>query len=276
MLLLDSRGRRYLITLDAVSTFHTHWGMLPHASIIGAEEGSRLRTSLGRDFLVLRPTLAEYILETPRISQIIYPKDLGTILLEADIFPGATVLEAGIGSGALTMTLLRAVGERGHVISYEIREDLLRGALKNITPMFPERPNHTVKLCDLYQGIEEEGLDRVLLDVAEPWQAVGHAAQALAPGGILLCFLPTVLQIHQLVEAIQAEPRFDLAHTLEVWQRPWHVTRQSVRPEHRMVAHTGFIITARRCAPRKRVAPPAAEGESVTDPEQEERELPGG
>lgn len=252
VLLVDTRGNRYLITLTSGRSFHSHRGSLPHDAILGQAEGCRVGSSSGRTFLALRPTLAEYILELPRITQVIYPKDLGAILMEADVFPGARVLEAGLGAGALTMVLLRAVGREGQVISYEARQDIVNRAVKNIRARFPSTPNHTIRLKDAYQGIEDADLDRVILDLPEPWRLVASVADALRPGGILLCYLPTVLQVHQLAQALAAEPRFDLSHTSEVLQRPWHVTSRSVRPDHRMVAHTGFLITARRCEPRPR------------------------
>ena len=247
--MIDRRMRRYLIHLDASSIFHTHMGTLPHASIIGQEEGSWLYTSHGLRLLVLRPTLAEYLQEIPRATQIVYPKDVGAILVLGDIFPGATVVEAGLGSGALTVALLRAVGASGRIIAYEIREELVERALANIRAYAPNYSNLTVKIGDIYQGIEEREVDRLVLDLPEPWQAVSHAAEALRSGGVLLSFLPTTLQIHRLVEALEADTRFQLIDTVEVLVRPWHVSQRSVRPVHRMVAHTGFITTARRCAP---------------------------
>lgn len=252
VLLVDTRGNRYLITLTPGHTFHSHRGSLSHDAILGQPEGCRVVSASGRPFLALRPTLAEYVLELPRITQIIYPKDLGAILMEADIFPGARVLEAGLGAGALTMVLLRAVGREGQVISYEARQDIINRAVKNIRARFPSTPNHIIRLKDAYEGIEDTDLDRIILDLPEPWRLVASAADVLRPGGILLCYLPTVLQVHQLAQALSAEPRFDLTRTSEVLQRPWHVTSRSVRPDHRMVAHTGFLISARRCEPHPR------------------------
>lgn len=248
-LLVDPRGRKYLVKLDPERTFHTHLGTIPHADLIGRVPGERVPTHRGHRFLLLRPTLAEYIQELPRATQIIYPKDLGLILVLADVFPGARVLEAGIGSGALTLALLRAVGPEGLVVSYEVREDVLPRALRNIREWYPEAPQHRVRLASVYEGIEEEGLDRVLLDVPEPWRALPHVARALVPGGILLSYLPTVLQVHRLVQDLHAHPCFTLVETVECLLRPWHITAQSARPEHEMVAHTGFLVTARRCLP---------------------------
>lgn len=260
-LLIDRKRRRYLVRLEAGGAFHTHMGILPHADLIGREAGCRVSIA-GHRLLALRPTLSDYILESPRVTQVIYPKDLGAILVYGDIYPGARVLEAGLGSGALTAALLRAVGPTGEVVSYETRSEQVPRALSNIRTAVGETPNHSVRLADLYEGIVDRDVDRIVLDVPEPWQAVGHAADALAPGGILLCFLPTVLQVHRLSEELERSPRFDLVETFEVMVRPWHVSRRSARPQHRMVAHTGFITTARLCAPD-----PAQQPAAVSTPE---------
>jgi tRNA (adenine57-N1/adenine58-N1)-methyltransferase len=188
------------------------------------------------------------------VTQIIYPKDIGAVLVAADIFPGARVLESGLGSGAMTMAILRAVGPTGQVFSYEVQEDTIKKAIKNIHATVPNTENLTVRAANLYDGIQDKELDRMVLDVPEPWEAVGYAAEALIPGGIFLSYLPTILQVHRLVEALNQEPRFDLVESFEVLQRPWHVTRRSVRPVHRMVAHTAFLTTARKCAPGKLVS----------------------
>ena len=248
VLLIDRKGRRYLMTLHQDLALHTHVGVLPHGDIIGQEQGGWYRTSHGQSLLALKPTLGDHILEMPRGTQVVYPKDLGTILIMADIFPGATVVEAGLGSGGLTTTLLRAVGPSGRVVTYEVREDMVAGGLKNIRALVGEPANHTLHLGDIYQGIGEREVDRIVLDVPEPWHVVPLAAEALNMGGILLSFLPTVLQIHQLVQALTSDGRFQLVETVEVMLRPWSVTQRSVRPVHRMVAHTGFITTARRCS----------------------------
>ena len=249
-ILIDRKGRRYLLNLAQESTFHTHVGTLPHREIIGQQQGGWFRTSHGQSLLALKPTLAEYVLEMPRGTQILYPKDLGNILIMADIFPGATVVEAGLGSGALTATLLRAVGEKGRVITYEQREDMVKRAMGNVKALVPNISNHTLKMGDVYQGIHEREVARIVLDVPEPWHVVPWAAQSLSMGGIFLSFLPTILQVHHLVEDLSADSRFHLIETVEVLLRPWSVAHRSVRPAHRMVAHTGFITTARRCSPR--------------------------
>jgi tRNA (adenine57-N1/adenine58-N1)-methyltransferase len=242
VLLIDPKDRRYLLTLAAGRSFHTHAGIVAHDDVIGREEGSTVTGSTGRSFLVVRPTLAEVVLKMPRGAQVIYPKDLGAILLAADIGPGQRVLEAGVGSGALSMALLRAGAA---VTGYEIREDFAAGARANVTALLgPETP-YRIEIRDVTEGIAETGLDRVLLDLPEPWRVLPHAAVALRPGGILLAYLPTINQTAQLRQAL-AEGPFGLAETVEILRRTWHVESRSVRPDHRMVGHTGFLTTARR------------------------------
>jgi tRNA (adenine57-N1/adenine58-N1)-methyltransferase len=204
---------------------------------------------------VLRPTLADFVLAMPRGAQVIYPKDLGPLLILADVFPGARILEAGVGSGALSMTLLRAGAE---VVGYELRDDFAAKARSNVESFLGAGCPYRVELRDVYEGIDDAGLDRVLLDLPEPWRVVKHAAAALRPGGILVSYLPTIGQVAQLREALDAGS-FVLAETLEVLQRSWHVEGQSVRPDHRMVAHTGFLTAARRSSddPLPPVLPPA-------------------
>lgn len=248
--MIDRRGRRYFLSLSSEKTFHTHLGLIPHADIIGQEIGARLRTATDHEFLALSPTLGNLVEEMPHSTQVVYAKDLGVILMYGDIFPGAAVLESGLGSGAVTMALLRAVGAKGRVVSYEVRPELVEKALRNIEILNPDPKNLEIKVKDIYDGIDESGLDRIVLDLPEPWRVVPAAAQALVPGGIFLSFLPTVLQLHELHEALRDSKSFDMLEAIEVLVRPWSVTRRSVRPEHRMVAHTGFITTARKCAPR--------------------------
>jgi tRNA (adenine57-N1/adenine58-N1)-methyltransferase len=201
--------------------------------------------STGRFFVVVRPTLADVVLKMPRGAQVIYPKDLGAILVEADIAPGARVLEAGVGSGALSMTLLRAGAE---VVGYELREDFADTARANVTAMVGEGAAYRVEIRDVYQGIEERGLDRILLDLPEPWRVLPHAEGALRPGGILCAYLPTINQTAQLRSAMETAG-FGMASTLEVLHRTWHIEDRSVRPDHRMVGHTGFLTTARLLLP---------------------------
>jgi tRNA (adenine57-N1/adenine58-N1)-methyltransferase catalytic subunit len=243
VLLFDSKGRRYLVTLAVGGEFHTHAGPIGHDDLIGREEGSRVRTWRGARYVAVRPTLAEVVLKMPRGAQVIYPKDLGPILIRADIFPGARVLESGLGSGALSMTLLRAGAE---ISGYEIRPDFAERARANVAGFLGEAvlDRYDVAIRDVYDGIGEQDLDRVVLDLPEPWRVVKHAEAALRPGGILLSYLPTITQAVTLREALAASG-FGMAETVEVLERSWHIEGQSVRPDHRMVAHTGFLTSAR-------------------------------
>ena len=248
VLLVDNKKRRHLVTLDAGGSFHTHAGKIDFDDLIGSPEGVIVRTTRGQRLLVLRPTFAEYVLEMPRGAQVIYPKDLGPILMLADVFPGARVLESGIGSGALTMALLRAVGPTGRVHGYEIRDDFAQRARDNVVGYLGADVPLEVEVRDVYSGIDLRDLDRILLDLPEPWRVVAHAEVALRPGGILLSYLPTIGQVAHLREALAASS-FGMAETIEVLQRGWHIEGQSVRPDHRMVAHTGFLATARLLVP---------------------------
>ncbi|HET9443227.1 MAG TPA: tRNA (adenine-N1)-methyltransferase [Acidimicrobiales bacterium] len=242
-LLIDAKTRRYLVTLADTGEFHTHAGFVRHAEIIGQPEGVTVRSTAGARYLAVRPTLGDFVLKMPRGAQVIYPKDLGAILLMADVFPGARVLEAGVGSGTLSMTLLRAGAE---VVGYEIRPDFAGRAAANVAAFLGAEAagRYRVEERDVYEGIDEADLDRVVLDLPEPWRVVKHAEQALHAGGILFAYLPTVGQVGQLREAL-ADSRFRMAETLEVLHRTWHVEGPSIRPDHRMVAHTGFLTAAR-------------------------------
>ncbi len=246
VLLLDRKGRRYLVTLGAGGEFHTHNGIVAHDQLIGQEEGFGARSTSGSRFSAVRPTLSDFVLSMPRGAQVIYPKDLGPILMMADVFMGARVLEAGVGSGALSMTLLRAGAE---VVGYELRPDFADRARRNVNAFLgPDATaRYRVEDRDVYEGIDETGLDRVVLDLPEPWRVVAHAGDALRPGGILLAYVPSIMQVAQLREALAAS-RFRMAETVEVLVRTWHVEGQAVRPDHRMVAHTGFLSSARLMA----------------------------
>jgi tRNA (adenine57-N1/adenine58-N1)-methyltransferase len=248
VLLIDRKRRRHLVRLSEGGEFHTHAGVLDHARIIGQDEGVTVRTNRNAAMVAVRPTLGEYVLEMPRGAQVIYPKDLGPIIMLADIFPGARVLESGVGSGAMTMTLLRAVGPTGSVLGYELREDFADRARRNVEGYLGSDVPLTIETRDVYQGIDVGDLDRIVLDLPEPWQVVEHAATALRPGGILLSYLPTILQVSTLRETL-AESVFGMAETMEILQRGWNVEGTSVRPDHRMVAHTGFLTVARKLAP---------------------------
>jgi tRNA (adenine57-N1/adenine58-N1)-methyltransferase catalytic subunit len=248
VLLYDRRRRRYLITLRRGGSSDLRGGRVAHDELLGREEGGTIRSTRGERFLVLRPTLSEFVLEMPRGAQVVYPKDLGAIILAADIFPGARVFEAGTGSGALTMALVRAAGPQGRVVSYEVREDFAKVAERNIARYLGETPTLVLRRRDLDQGLlpDDAPVDRMVLDLPEPWRAVPAAERALEAGGILLAYLPTVPQVVQCVEALSGAGTFALVETAEVLMRPWNIDGRSVRPAHRMVAHTGFLVTARR------------------------------
>jgi len=245
VLLVDAKHRRYLITLRPEASFHTHVGIVRHDDLIGVPEGSTILGSTGRRFLVVRPTLADAVLKMPRGAQVIYPKDLGAILVAADIGPGMRVLEAGVGSGALSMTLLRA---GAHVVGYELRDDFAKRAEENVEAMVGPGSPYLVERRDIYDGVDHAGLDRILLDLPEPWRVLTHAEKALRPGGILCAYLPSINQTAQLREAMERSC-FGMASTLEVLHRTWHIEDRSVRPDHRMVGHTGFLTTARLLLP---------------------------
>ncbi len=247
VLLFDSKGRRYLVTLAEGGEFHTHSGPVPHADMIGAEEGVAVRSTRGARYVVVRPTLAEVVLKMPRGAQVIYPKDLGPILILADVFPGARIFESGLGSGALSMTLLRAGAE---ITGYELREDFAARARANVAGFLGSDvlDRYHVSVRDAYDGLDERDFDRMVLDLPEPWRLVKAAEEALRPGGILVSYLPTIGQVSMLRDALDRSG-FGMAETIEVLQRSWHVEGQSVRPDHRMVAHTGFLTSARLLRP---------------------------
>ena len=214
-----------------------------------APRASRWPGSTGRLFLVVRPTLSDVVLKMPRGAQVIYPKDLGAILLAADIGPGMRVLEAGVGSGALSMALLRAGAD---VVGYELRPDFAAGARANVAAWSGADVPYRVEERDVYEGIDEVDLDRIVLDLPEPWRVLAHAEKALRPGGILLAYLPTINQVATL-RAAMTRTAFGMAETSETLRRTWHVEERSVRPDHRMVGHTGFLTTARLLVPARGV-----------------------
>jgi tRNA (adenine57-N1/adenine58-N1)-methyltransferase len=246
VLLVDSKDRRYLIMLNEGGEFHSHTGVIAHDEIIASPEGTTFRSSRGSRFIAFRPRLSDFVLKMPRGAQVIYPKDLGPLLLLADIRPGVRVVESGVGSGALSMAMLRA---GAHVIGYELREEFAARATANVRSFLGDdvATRYRVELRNCYEGIDESDLDRVVLDLPEPWQVVKHAERALRSGGLLAAYTPTIVQAVQLRETLDSS-RFALAETLEVLHRSWHIEGQSVRPDHRMVAHTGFLTAARLLA----------------------------
>ena len=243
VLLVDSKGRQYLVHLAEDGEFHTHTGVVPHTELLGQEEGITVLSTTGARYTAMRPTLTDFVLRMPRGAQVIYPKDLGPILLLADIQPGLRVFESGVGSGALSMTLLRAGVS---IVGYEMREDFAQRAQENVRSFLGDEAaeRYTVHVRDTYEGIDERDLDRIVLDLPEPWQVVKHAVVAMRPGGILVAYTPSIAQVMQLHESLE-DSGFHLAQTVEILQRTWHVEGQAVRPDHRMVAHTGFLTSAR-------------------------------
>jgi tRNA (adenine57-N1/adenine58-N1)-methyltransferase catalytic subunit len=244
VLLLDAKRRRYLVVLTEGGEFHSHSGYVPHTEVVGQREGAVVRSTRGAEYTVLRPTLEDFVVEMPRGAQVIYPKDLAPICMLADIAPGVRVFETGVGSGALSMTMLRWGAE---IVGYELREDFANRARSNVRSFLGEEAlaRYRVELRDSYAGVDEADgpFDRVVLDLPEPWQVIPHTEAVLAPGGILVAYTPSITQAAQARDALKGkwiDPR-----TVEVLHRGWHIDGQSVRPDHRMVAHTGFLTVAR-------------------------------
>lgn len=244
ILLLDSKRRRYLLTLAEGGEFHSHAGFVPHAEIIGHPEGTMVRSTRGAEYTVLRPTLEDFVLEMPRGAQVIYPKDLAPICMLADIGPGMRVFETGIGSGALSMTMLRYGAQ---IVGYEIREDFAHRARANVSSFLgPEAlDRYEVHIADSYVGVDPAHgpFDRVVLDLPEPWQVVPRVEPVLRAGGILVAYTPSITQAARTREELKG--RWIDSRTIEVLHRGWHIDGQAVRPDHRMVAHTAFLTVAR-------------------------------
>jgi len=249
IVLVDKVGRRHRVSLRGGERYSIHSGLIQHDDLIGQPEGTMVATQLGARLLAVRPTFAEQVTGRRRQTQPIYPKDLGAILVSADIHPGAHVLEAGTGTGALTMAALRAVGPAGSVVSYEAREEFLEAATRAIVETMGEIPSNLVlKLGDVYAGVEEREMDRVLLDLSEPWQAAAVVKEALRPGGIVFAHCPNVSQVQRFFDCLRDLRGFGMLEAFELLQRGWTVRGRSMRPSHRMVAHTGFLCFARRLA----------------------------
>lgn len=245
VLFIDRKGRRYLKVLRRGKKLEIRGDLAPE-SLYGLEEGSRVKFSTGEKYLVLRPTYADLIPHLPRAAQVIYPKDTGPLLIWGDVYPGATVIEGGVGAGALTIALLRAIGSAGRLISYELREDFAAAARRNVATFFGDAPNWTIKLRDLYDGFDETSVDRLFIDLPEPGRALDVVARALRPGGVFVSYVPTAIQLKDTVEGLQRRPDFAEIESFETLMRNWHVKGMSVRPVHRMIAHSAFIIVARR------------------------------
>ncbi|MBW3561256.1 MAG: tRNA (adenine-N1)-methyltransferase [Actinobacteria bacterium] len=247
VVLRDRKGRRYLVTLEDDGEWHSHAGFIRHEELIGRPEGSAVRTSKNMEVTALRPTREDVTLKMPRGAQVVYPKDQALIVGFGDIRPGCTVVEAGAGSGALTLSLLQAVGPTGRVISYERREDHLEVAEENVTTYLGGHPNNwDLRLGDLADALPELDCDRVVLDVLDPWELVGGVGDTLHPGGLMVVYTPTITQVMRLVESLDEDGRFAQTRTFETLLRTWNVEGLSVRPDHRMVAHTAFLTVTRR------------------------------
>ncbi|MCO7193119.1 tRNA (adenine-N1)-methyltransferase [Pseudonocardia sp. McavD-2-B] len=256
--LTDPKGRRYTVVLQAGGAYHTHRGQIDHDDIIGSPEGGLVHSAANTPYLTMRPRLADYVLSMPRGAQVIYPKDSAQILMWGDVFPGARVLEAGAGSGALTCSLLQAVGPTGKVVSYEVRDDHAPHAVTNVETFFGHRPPHwELTVGDVRQHRGE--VDRVVLDMLSPWDVLDTVRDCLVPGGILVGYIATTTQLSVLTEALREMQCWTEPESWEAMVRPWHVVGLAVRPEHRMIAHTAFLLTTRRLA------------DGVTPPRQQRR-----
>ncbi|MGI8433662.1 MAG: tRNA (adenine-N1)-methyltransferase [Nocardioidaceae bacterium] len=271
--LTDPKGRRHSVLLEAGKTFFSHKGAIEHDQLIGQPEGVVVVSSGGVDYLVLRPLMADFVVSMPRGAAVVYPKDTAQIITMADIFPGAHVVEAGAGSGALTCALLRAVGTSGVVSSYERRSDFAEVARTNVTSFFgAPHPAWRMTVGDLAVDLAERQVDRVVLDMLAPWECVAVVARALDPGGVVCAYVATTTQLSRFVETVRSHEGFTEPESWESLVRGWHVEGLAVRPEHRMNGHTGFLVTARRLAPgvttprRSRRPSPGAYGEDYTGP----------
>jgi tRNA (adenine57-N1/adenine58-N1)-methyltransferase catalytic subunit len=271
---IDAKGRHYLDTLKPGGEFHTHKGVVFHDDLIGRAEGILCRSTLGETYTLLRPTYEDTVLLQPRGAQVIYPKDSAQLLVMADIGPGLRVFEAGVGSGALSTALLRTGCQ---VVGYELREDFANRARANVADFLGDDAlgRYEVHLRSAYEGIDPEHgpFDRMLLDLPEPWQVVPHAEQVLHPGGILAAYTPSTVQVGQLRERL-ATRRWTDQRTLEVLVRTWHVEGQAIRPDHRMVAHTAFLTSARLLAPSSENPPPRPKKVKLVEPEVDELPAP--
>ena len=249
--LTDAKGRHYTMILTPGSEFHTHRGAVGHDAVIGQPEGSVVKSTNGDAFLVLRPLLIDYVMSMPRGAQVIYPKDAAQIIHEGDVFPGARVLEAGAGSGALTCSLLRAVGPGGQVISYELRDDHAEHARRNVATFFGHQPdNWRLVMGDVADSeLADASVDRVVLDMLSPWDVLSTVARVLIPGGVLIVYVATVTQLSKTVEALREQQCWTEPRSWETLQRGWNVVGLAVRPQHNMRGHTAFLISARKLAP---------------------------
>jgi tRNA (adenine57-N1/adenine58-N1)-methyltransferase len=246
--LTDPKGRMHTIVLEPGKSFHTHRGALEHDALIGLPDGSVVTSTGSTAYLALRPLLSDYVLSMPRGAQVIYPKDAAQIVAMGDVFPGAKVLEAGVGSGALSCSLLRAVGPQGELHSYELREDFAAIARKNVEAFLGPQDNWRLHLGDV-AGNTETGFDRIILDMLTPWEALDMVEKSLVPGGVFIGYVATTPQLSELVEALRERGGWTEPRAWESLVRDWHAEGLAVRPDHRMIAHTAFLVSARKLAP---------------------------
>lgn len=244
VLLIDPKKRQYIVFLDPKGVFHSVNGAIPHSEILGEIIGTRKNIG-NKTYMFMKPTLADFIQYAKKETQIIYPKDIGQILITGDVFPGANILEIGLGSGALSLALLRAIGNDGKLVSYEINSKRVMNSLTN-SKHFSQQAEHVVKQIDAYEKWHEPNQDRIIMDIPEPWRALDNSSLSLNSGGILLCYLPTILQVHKLALSLESHSSFDFIEIFETLKRNWVVSDNSVRPSSRMIGHTGFIVTARK------------------------------
>lgn len=271
--LTDAKGRKHSVLLEPGRVFHTHKGGICHDDLIGRSEGIVVESSGGTSYLVMRPLLSDYVVSMPRGAAVVYPKDAAQIISIADVFPGAHVVEAGAGSGALTCALLRAVGPYGRVDSYERRPEFAAVARDNVTRFFGgDHPAWRLQVGDLATDLTQTGVDRVILDMLAPWECVPRVAASLVPGGVVCAYVATTTQLSMTVETLRAHGGFTEPESSESMVRTWHVEGLAVRPDHRMVGHTGFLVTSRRLAPgvtaplRRRRPAPGAYGPDYDGP----------
>ena len=271
--LTDGKGRRHSVLLAAGGRFHTTKGAVEHDELIGGPEGVVVTSVGGTQYLAMRPLLNEYTVTMPRGAAVIYPKDAAQILMGTDIFPGARVVEAGVGSGALTCNLLRAIGPTGRLTSYERRDDFAVIARRNVENFLGgPHPAWDLVVGDLVESLTSEPVDRVILDMLAPWECIDAIAEVLVPGGVICCYLATTTQLARTVETLRVHGGFTEPEATESLVRAWHAEGLAVRPRHDMVGHTGFLVTARRMAPgfvapaKKRRPAPGAYGEDYTGP----------
>lgn len=248
IMLIDKRRRETYTVLQEGKTMNLNGNFIRHDDLVGLKNGDRTESAKGNPFKVFKATLQQHILNMNRFATIIYPKDIATILMQGDIGPQQRIIEGGLGSGALAMSILQAIGSSGQLVTYEIKEAAIQCSKRNIRTFLGTPLNHSIRHQDIYEGILEHDVDRIVLDIPEPWRVVDHAAESLVDGGLFIAYIPTVIQVHEVVKTLRAHPAMYTTWSLEVLERSWYVTEDSIRPDHRMTGHTGFLVFSRRSA----------------------------